>query len=528
MDDFEREELSFTGDADGVHRSALLGTECRDFTKEFTLPDYVPDIKKVVSVKVDPEIEKLGDEDGVIPWECRINYSAMLLCEDDVVRSVPLRGSCSGEVRVAPDASGTWLEFELENRSMRATDPRKLTARCRVCVRAYGQLPVTSGFEIENGSRIAEPDFERRCERVKAGGMRKLTFCDLRVSEDLELPPDMPQVRDVVECDVDTRALECRASEGGVDISGEAFVSFVYTGDDGGLFDFKSRLPVSAALECDAAGGETAWACARTGEVNVAVQPTSDGEERIIELDFSWCADVFLSTDGECEITVDLFSPDVEVTAKRGALRFDSPARLFDGTVRVARDVSLEDASLARAVDVRVCRAMAYVTETAAHDGLLTVGGEVRFDLICSTADEGERLIAGKAVVPFTMEHGCDAASGEVDVRARAFAVSPSARITGSELSLAAEVCVTGMIRRTFEVDAVKRVEIADASEEDGGGLTVYYTAPGDAVWDVAKRYRVPVADILDANSMRPDDLPRKRVLLIPGRARRPVFSRVI
>ena len=63
MDDISMEEVTTAQcGAGNACRCSLLGSECRDFSKEFILPDYVPDIKKIVSVTVTPKTEKLDAE----------------------------------------------------------------------------------------------------------------------------------------------------------------------------------------------------------------------------------------------------------------------------------------------------------------------------------------------------------------------------------------------------------------------------------------------------------------------------------
>jgi LysM repeat protein len=59
-----------------------------------------------------------------------------------------------------------------------------------------------------------------------------------------------------------------------------------------------------------------------------------------------------------------------------------------------------------------------------------------------------------------------------------------------------------------------------DASEkierDPAVGLTIYYAQRGESVWEIGKRYHVPVQAIMGDNGLDADTLEGKTALLIP------------
>ena len=528
MDDISMEEVTTAQcGAGNACRCSLLGSECRDFSKEFILPDYVPDIKKIVSVTVTPKTEKLDAEGDRIAWECRLDHCVMLLCEDGELRSVNLVGTCPGDLRVREAPPGAWLETKLENLSVRATDPRRLTGRCRVCVSAYGDVDVPVELAIEDADERSLSAIEKKTRPIEFGCVRKVTITDQRVSEDLEIPAGMPEAADIVECSVEPRILSAGISDGELRLEGESRVNLVYRDVGGDYRSYAVKLPIYAAQTADCDDADV-WACANVEEISAALQPDGSGETRIVELDYSWGGEAYVSTCGSCEATVDLFSPIDDLEAEPVEVKLDAPMARFDEKLRVSGEVSSEDASLTRARAVCVCRARAQVSGSSVRDGTLRVTGEVQFDLVCETDDENERFTAGRALLPFELEKALPGVGDDPEILLRACCISPAAQIEGGRLLLSAEVVLTGAVRSAVTATAITGARITGPREDAGAPFTLYYTSPGDDLWSVAKRYRVPATLILEANSAREEEIPRKKVLIIPGTRTAPSFSRVI
>ena len=96
-------------------------------------------------------------------------------------------------------------------------------------------------------------------------------------------------------------------------------------------------------------------------------------------------------------------------------------------------------------------------------------------------------------------------------------------RHSGYNLNSAGEVelrCILGIdadIIRRRKDNIITDVEVSDISADEDRGIVIYFVQSGDTLWDIAKRYAVPMASIIRYNDIAdPDKLAVGERLFIP------------
>ena len=516
------------GDYQSAVRNDQFASDCREYSKEFIMPDYVPDIRKVISASIRTELSETGRNEDRIGWECTLTFTAMLLCEDSCVHSVVLQGTVDGEIRcLAPEDS--WIEVTLENAGMRATDPRKLTGRGRVCVRVCGHTPVNVGLQVEGGDAASEANIEKKSKPLEYVSVCRATARDMRASADIELDGDEKEINDIICCEIRPAITQVIPSDGRIELKGEAAVDLIYTDADGDCRSHSARVPISGTVDtaCDYSG---AVAFARTDEIKAVVQNNSYGEKKIVELDFSWNADVYGVVPEECEAVVDLYSTSDETLSHGTTVRLDRCVCAFTERVQAGGECSAEDLSLSRATEIAAAHPEVAVENVGyADDGSVTVGGTVTVALICRTDDKADGCVTGEMRFPFSFSRKVQTAGrGDPEFRADACVQSCRVRLSGANLSADTELSLAVIAWEPFSEEIITEVSVTGPADPSRAPVTLYYNDGGESLWDISKKYRVPADDVLAGNGMTEDELKNKRVLVIPPRRRGPAFSRII
>ncbi|MBQ7160084.1 MAG: LysM peptidoglycan-binding domain-containing protein [Clostridia bacterium] len=502
-------------------RRAAVGTETKELTKEFTLPDYIPDVRRIVKSDARAALEETGRTGGGAGWECTVTFSVTLLCEDGTVRNVILQGRQDGEVRLeceADETDGLYLDVRLENSGIRASDPRKLTGRCRINVTAYGELPVRVEPELignEEGGK--EP--ETRRETLEYTVIERFRIDDLRASYDIEFGSGEPEINDIVECEVTPYITSVRLDGTTAELRGEANVAILYSDAEGGYHSRFATLALSAETEIDSGKPTGSRACARIDEIKAAAQTNTYGEQKIIELDFSWGADLYVAYLRECRAVTDIYSTSDELEVKKGSVRLDRALTSFTDRFSVKGESSAEDLSLSRAVSADAYSASARlesVTDTDAGD--LEFKGAVTICLLCSASDEGEKYAAGEMKLPFTYVRKVDAKEGKPECSACVTLTGCRVKLEGGRFTADADLCICAMVIEPYTREVVTGATVTGPAEDDRPPLTLYYPAEGDDLWNIAKTYRVPADSILARNGITADALKTKKVIAVPGK----------
>lgn len=511
-----------------AQRCCKIGGEVREHSEDFMMPDYIPDIRRVAYCDVRAEVQKLSAENGRITWECMLTYTALLLGDDDTLRNVILQSRVEGDLKAEGALDSTWLEVKLENAGMRALDPRRMNGRSRICVYAYAPCRVTTDPEIK-GDESSAVYIEKKTKRVHYTTLVKAEQNDQRVSEDIELGSSMPEISDIIYCDVIPYLTACTVKDGHAELRGEAAMELLYADANGEYFPHSARVPLSASFAVPYEDIRGAFARARIGEVKAAAQTNSYGENKIIELDFSWDADINCALDDECEITSDLYSTAHEITIGKKDIVLDSYVGSFCGNLSIGGENSFEDLSISNVEGITAARASAHISDVVRNEnGRTVINGGVDVSIVCCVGGEKQGHSACEIKLPFKYERDLDPEGNDFDCRCSVNVSSVKARVDHSKIRVDCELVISGIMTAPFAEKGISEVEIKEPLSFERAPMTLCFNSSGDGLWEIAKRYKVTPAEILERNGIDEDQLPSKRVLVIPAARKAAGFSRVI
>lgn len=511
-----------------AYRTCRIGSECRDHSEEFNMPDYIPDIRRVAFSDVTAEVIKTSGGADRIGWECILTYTALLLGNDDTLKSVTLQSRVDGELKTEGNPENARLEVKLENAGIRATDPRRMTGRSRVCVYAYSTNEIST-----DPSSAADTEVwchvEKKCTQTDHAVTEMISRRDLRVSEDIELDSSMPEIADIVYCDVRPVVTATQVKDGHAEVRGEAVADICYSDVNGEYYTHQHRIPLSVIFD---AGRDIVYGCithARIGEIKAAAQSNAYGENKVVELDFSWSADVCCALERRCEVICDLYSTMHDIAAKKQEITLDKFVGAFTGNLSVSKEVSFEDLSLSNAEGVAVCRSCARINEVRrAENGRIVMHGQIDSSVVCFTGGEKEGYESCEIKIPFKYERDIDPERDDFNCIYEAAVTSLKARLERTGIRLDCELVMSALVTAPFTEQGIAEVEVRGVLENDRAPITLCFNSAGDGLWDIAKRYNVTGAEILERNGITEDELASKRVLVIPSARPSPGFSKVI
>ena len=508
--------------ASRVIRTETVGRDGCDYTKEFVLPDYIPDVRRIISSGARASVVGTGRNGDFAGWECTVVFEALLLCDGGTVRSVSLQGTQGGEMRLEPDTGDFRLEVELENAAVRASDPRRLTGRCRMEVCARGRTTCPTEMRVL-GDGADAGSVETLREKVCGVFVGTAVKENVRVSRDIDPPAGCPEITDIVRCTVTPYVTSVRVSGRTAEVRGEAEIGVIYSGPDGKYGMFTERCPLGTEVELPEDGTEVCYACASVGEIKAAAAPNAYGEQKTVELDFSWDLELYSVCPCTFGTVSDAYSTRGELTAKNGTVRYDRLAACFTDRISVRGESTAEDLSLGRSDGICLYFADASVDRAGAgKDGELEFKGTVLVNALFETGAEGDPYAPAEMRIPFTYTRKADLSDGPVDCRSSVSVTACRLRQDGGRITAELELQIGALVTQTCGKTVITEAELTGPLPEKGPAMTLYFVDPGDDLWSVAKRFRVPADEILRRNGMTEDDLKNRRVIAVFGGSRQP------
>lgn len=506
-------ELKLNGESVLVSETIFDGSCEQPLDVDFTLPDYLADIGKILKCRATPRVTT------------RIIKSDLLLIEGVTRIAVIYAGSadgsaccyehelpysCSMKLKDAPASAKASLTLRTEYVNCRAVSQRKIDVHGAFSIGARLICPksceVTADIE---GAGVKT----RKCER-ETGSLISSAQSSFTVSESLEIPSDKASIGTVLRNDAAVFLTECKPIAGKLMLKGEAVLTLVYSGDSGeGVERMEYTLGFSQFIDAPGVdeGSKLNLVLECTG-VDIGLRTDSNGEYRRMNTDIHIFADGSCYRDAMVSAVTDAYSTEYELVTEKKQLSLEQlcGSMMYRFVQPVSVDVT--EGGIKSVLDAwcELREAKGSVRE-----------GEFRFEApgavcVLYSDAEGKCRYVEKSV---TLENSsvCEYRGEQLRAEAKAAVRSCGYTISGDgRIELRPELSVQAGI---YELTALSSVSAAsyDESKRKGSGdaVVLYFADKGEQLWDIAREHNSCVETIMSDNELKSETIEENMLLLI-------------
>ncbi|MBP3666947.1 MAG: hypothetical protein J6K29_07840 [Clostridia bacterium] len=485
---------------------------------DFTLPDYQPEIKRLLRIGVNllpPEPYSGGSEIAG-----SMDYYVLYIGQEGGVYCAPLsteyrlevRNEGEGVVASMGEPSVCLCDLSSEVPIGRVLAPRRLNIRCKIKARVgmYGESPLSTVSE-ENDPTVEALTAEATAGRVFRG-MGQLTA----LQDDVILPPADGEMR-VVCAEGQVMVTEATPALGLVNCRGEVTVKLTLTPAET-MAEFASdvppeprapkltvlrrKIPFSISVETEGVTPAcTATACGYCTEISVEM------EEGQLHVETGVSVEARAQKNETVTFVKDLYSTRREVACLYATYPAEKALRALNGNFTLSDSLPLSE------VGIHPAATVADITATALPDALTAdpakgrcvLTGTCRCHLLLLR--DGEFTTA-EPVIPFRYEFDdpslLQASDGTLPVAfdGGVTVINCRARMDGERMGIDAELSVAVRTHTPAPFTALTDTEFKNEVTRRQGEYIICFPAPTDSVWSVAKRYHAPMAALTAANNL--------------------------
>ena len=516
------------------------GATTKEVSTEYNLPDYLPDINRLLkeSAKIGESSKYLSAD--MLEYDGKIKFYIVYATSDGNIRSAEFDTDFSGEMAVSGAAGDCDILFEpgIANVSCRLQNPRKLTAKVKIVAKASvmcrtSTVPAISGrltsdeeAALQYRNRAIWSVYETSAEETATP-----------ISEDLEIDASMPAIEDIIAVELDPYISDMRAGENKLSYKGDIVTSILYLAKTEQSADaentvppkyvaFSRKIPISGEIEAEGVTESCVpFASVRTDSLEFRPQENNFGESRTVELDFNYSVFARVFCNEENEVTTDMYSTDFESAEETEALEYDTvlytKAFNFTADGSTPRDDTDFD-------EIVATTATASVESVEKQSGKLIFSGNAEVSVILTN---GAGVYQSRNYsVPFRAQTEAGRIPESFGYIADAFVMSAVSRLDENNIYSDLEIFIPYVIFEKHKQEMIKQSNVykdQPISRSSGASLTLYYPTAEDTLWDVAKKYRTTVPEIMAVNGISADTV--SGVLVIPKRSSgTPGYSKVI
>ncbi len=467
-----------------------------DISEDFTLPDYNPEVRRVLYVKeaLLPPAKFISgnklDVNGVV------DYTLVYISHEGKLCSAPLSAEYAFSLPL--DNAGDFdinqginvmVSSVADASSVRLSSPRKLQIRSHIRsnVNAWGKKDTAPDVQgAVNADSLQFLNNRARCADMLCESSDIVTLND-----EYTLPSEDCRV---VLADSVVTVDNCRVEGDTVRINGQVVLKLLQMcGDNAERIVRKLDFDAESELDGVDMGGDCL--CSAFGSVN---DLSLNVEEGRVSIEASLVLEVCVAKNRDVSYTADAYS--TEQTCRVNMLNESLPVVIDNRNFNLTQTerVPLEDLNFPEGGEIVDVWASAAVDEAVTEADKYVLRGQCRYNIVCMADGEYSCVTAS---LPFKYEADAEGEIASFD--ARTCVLNSRASRDGEAMNISSELALACTLMGSESIDRAESMSFGDPRESVSGEWTVCYTREDETPWQIAKRYGVRPETIDTAENRR-------------------------
>lgn len=482
------------------------------FDLDIHLPEYYPDVQRILRCTVSPNIQSVSVSGDRIVVEGNGTLRMLYAAEDKTIVAYEQSVPVSRTLHSPADLSGAAV----------SADGRTDFVNCRASgqrrVDVHGVISLhVCAFGKEEQTIVCDTESDQLQMKTEPVRMLSLTGIGERVfamSEVVELGSEDPAVEKMLRAQAALRVDSTKAVKDKLLVKGEAIVEWVYLPAEGGTPQrIRHSMPISQILEtAGVSEDDTQDVTLQVQELTLTPKPDGSGDARLVDVALRIRAHVRTGALVRADAVTDLYATSGDLRTAWADMELVTPIETIRDTMSVRQTVELPGGNASRILDVSTEQTIVDVRT-----------GENGVEAACTTSlfilyidADGEPAIAETKMDYLYSRHAA-IPSEEIRCGIQVQIASGKASLEDAGAQVQIEAVISGTVCAVETRRLLRSVQLLDAQEEESpAAMTIYFADGGESVWDVARRYRTTTQAILEENDLTEDIIPDKRMLVIP------------
>ncbi len=484
---------------------------------ECTMPDYYPQIRKIVSCTACALPDSKFISGNTLEFGGTVAFTVLYIGDDGALVSFPYATEYVGNEALPSDVQGTAeiaIDAKAEDVQCRVLAPRKLSLKGRIRSRISAsdrtscniKMTGADGKEVSSSERAAIQSLSRSIPTLLEGrGMTTGKASDIFRERQGAKP---------ISCNGTVNITEAKCKSNSIIVKGIICAKALVFSQDGSYSTARAHIPFEDIISADgAAEGDLARAWGRIASASVS---ESDNGEISAELEYDveaqWCRKQSLS------IMEDAYGINRESRCSYGNLSSFSPLCCANASISVNGNGKRTTKPSANEYLIDTT-AEATVDRAEQKDERIVFTGSCRIKSYI--ASNGE-VICEEMSLPVKYEVKAESpfCEGKIILFADVAVTDISGRLEGDSIHSGAELCLSIYAKRENKISPLSAIAVdkEDPERAQEAKIKVIYGEKDQRLWDISKKYKASIAKVEKANDMsRIESIEGKHVIIPIG-----------
>lgn len=484
---------------------------------DFTLPDYCPDIEKILKCTATPYISMKNLSGGNLEIDGVVNIKVLYLdSKNKTIRCCEHTSpfSCSFTIKGDSENAVASVSIKTEYVNCRALTPRRLDI--------HGAFTVSARVLKESQQEIPEAvqgdDVEQKSSTVPISSLVGISSGIININETLDIGKNRPAPQTIIRTELTVSHSEPKLAAEKLIVKGEAVLKILYVTDleTGELDTAEFSIPINEML--DASGISDSDTCDMELTVQsyeAGLKSDFDDDSTLISFEAKLCVMATVYNEDTVKIIDDAYSRAYELDLTYKQISCRHIATVIDDEISEKNDINL-DSTISRIIDIYGDSPQCSCEFQQAEGKLM-----IKCKLTCCIlgCDENDAVFYTEKPIEFSREYDI----GKVTNPSSKPIVAPlsiSYRISGeNSLEVRAGISLHMAVSESISKRIVNEITADEEQKRERdktAALTIYYADAGENLWSIARNYCTSVEAIKMQNDLADDVISASGMILIP------------
>lgn len=507
-----------------IHMDRIRADAVTQITLEddMNIPDSKPDVNSLNLEKGTVVIEEIRPGNDAVNVKGKLLYTVLYHTHEEGSSLVVLEGKIPFDEKInmqgVNPSDSVSVEGEVEDLTVGLINSRKLSIRSILTLHAF----VEELYDVEIPIGVyGDNDVEYRKMPLQPVQIAISKNDIYRVKEEVALPSGYPNIFQILWSNVSMGDMEFRVMDGKLILQGDVYLFVLYEGEgeEHPIRSYETTIPFSGNLDCyGCKDGMIPDIRYRAGAQEITIRSDFDGEERNIGVDLTVDIMMRIYEEEETEVVTDIFGVTKEVCAQTYETSLRRLLSKVTGKMKVADRIHVDSgkAPILQILHSEGC--VALEQQQVVERGIL-VQGSLNVKVMYITGDDETPYSTAQAQIPY--EYTLEVPEIAPEDMGRIQAKMEQLQVTmldGEEMDVKAVLAFQTTVFQMLPMKLIQQVSVADldrAKLSNLPGMIIYTVKQGDNLWNIGKKYYVPVERLRALNGLTGDELKSGQKLLI-------------
>ncbi|MCM1133043.1 MAG: DUF3794 domain-containing protein [Ruminococcus flavefaciens] len=509
--------MDFKINRETIPASELIytGIQEQGIELDYILPDYCPDIFRLVKCEVCPVITDNSVNGDRLTYELQCDIK-LLYCSEDGrnLQCITQRQNFSKAVELgrSPDSPDVQLSAKTDHVNFRAVNKRRLDVRGAVSVK----ISVTGEKSQEVISDAFGMNIQLKKIPVKYASKKLTAEKIIQLTEETELSPAQPSVTNIIRSECAVNDCEKKIISGKLLAKSEVTVKLLYSCDSS-VESMDFQLPFSQIIDMEAI--DETFDCTVTAEVtscNITPSADRNGENRMLKFEPELKIRCRAVKSSEIMVVSDAYSTVYPCETEFSVIRAEQLPAVYAENFRHSAKLAEGD-SVPKNIYAMWCSPKNINTRPGSDNKSVIISGMLTYSMACADSAGSISMPDRDEAFEETIEIG-DEISGSFSAEITGISVSYNITSDGI-LNAKSDISVKISVGSSAEIKALTGIAVNDSEKKQRDGdyaIKLYFGMENEDIWDIAKRCSTEIDAVIEENELTSDRLENGGMLIIP------------